>query len=171
MDETQSMLRQVFRTENPLTMAVSGTGSAGMEACVVNLIEPGDRMVVCVNGVFGGRMADVAGRCGAEVTKLERALRRSFSTAAVAECVNRVKPKVVGIVHAETSTGAAAADRGDRRRCVHEAGALLLMDCVTSLGVCLWRSTIGGSTPPIRGRRSVCLPARIGTGHVQPCCG
>src|ERR1700683_3874372 len=60
MDETQRMLRAVFRTTNELTLAVSGTGSAGMETCVVNLIEPGDRMLVCVNGVFGGRMADVA---------------------------------------------------------------------------------------------------------------
>ena len=59
MDETQGLLRQVFRTENRLTMAVSGTGSAGMEAVVVNLIEPGDAMLVCVNGVFGGRMVDV----------------------------------------------------------------------------------------------------------------
>ncbi|MCA9047770.1 MAG: alanine--glyoxylate aminotransferase family protein, partial [Planctomycetaceae bacterium] len=57
MDEVQGMLRQVFQTENRMTMAISGTGSAGMETCVVNLIEPGDRMIVCVNGVFGGRMA------------------------------------------------------------------------------------------------------------------
>ncbi len=133
MDETQSMLRQVFRTENPLTMSVSGTGSAGMEACVANLIEPGDRMVVCVNGVFGGRMADVAGRCGAEVTKLERPFGEVFSTAEVAECVNRVKPKVLGIVHAETSTGALQPIEAISK-VVHEAGALLLMDCVTSLG-------------------------------------
>src|SRR5688572_18525142 len=68
MDEAQGMLREVFRTSNPLTLAASGTGSAGMEMCVVNLIEPGDRMLVCVNGVFGGRMADVAGRAGAQVT-------------------------------------------------------------------------------------------------------
>ena len=65
MDQTQGLLRQVFKTENRLTMAVSGTGSAGMEAVVVNLIEPGDKMLVCVNGVFGGRMVDVAGRAGA----------------------------------------------------------------------------------------------------------
>ena len=72
MDETQAMLRQVFRTQNQMTLAVSGTGSAGMETCVVNLIEPGDKMVVCVNGVFGGRMADVAERAGAVVTKIEK---------------------------------------------------------------------------------------------------
>src|SRR5690606_33545305 len=105
MNETQQMLRQVFRTQNSLTMSVSGTGSAGMEACVVNLIEPGDRMVVCVNGVFGTRMADVAARCGAEVTTIERPFGEVFTPEEVEEVVKRVKPKVLGIVHAETSTG------------------------------------------------------------------
>lgn len=133
MDETQSMLRQVFRTQNALTMSVSGTGSAGMEACVANLIEPGDRMVVCVNGVFGGRMADVASRCGAEVTKLERPFGEVFTAEEIAVCVSRVKPKVLGIVHAETSTGALQPIEAISK-VVHDAGALLLMDCVTSLG-------------------------------------
>ena len=105
MNETQSMLRQVFRTQNALTLAVSGTGSAGMETCVVNLIEPGDKMVVCVNGVFGGRMADVAGRAGAHVTTTEQPFGEVFPPEQIAEVVNRIKPKVVGIVHAETSTG------------------------------------------------------------------
>src|SRR5712692_8229674 len=72
MNETQEMLRAVFRTKNQLTFPVSGTGSAGMETCVVNLIEPGDKMIVCVNGVFGQRMTDVAQRAGAAVTVLER---------------------------------------------------------------------------------------------------
>ena len=84
MDESQSMLRQVFKTKNELTLAVSGTGSAGMETCVVNLIEPGDRMLVCVNGVFGGRMADVAGRAGAKVTTLERNFGEVFTVDAIA---------------------------------------------------------------------------------------
>lgn len=105
MNETQAMLRQVFRTTNELTLAVSGTGSAGMETCVVNLIEPGDKMVVCVNGVFGGRMADVAARC-AQVTIMERPFGEIFSTAEIADVVQKVQPKVVGIVNAETSTGA-----------------------------------------------------------------
>src|SRR3954469_5587250 len=71
MDQTRQMLRNVFRTNNELTLAVSGTGSAGMEACVVNLIEPGDEMIVCVNGVFGTRMRDVAQRSGATVHSIE----------------------------------------------------------------------------------------------------
>lgn len=133
MDETQRMLRTVFRTENPLTMSVSGTGSAGMEACVVNLVEPGDRVVVCVNGVFGVRMTDVATRCGAEVTNIERPFGEVFTPEEVEDVVKRVKPKVVGIVHAETSTGALQ-PLEDISRIVHEHEALLLVDCVTSLG-------------------------------------
>jgi alanine-glyoxylate transaminase/serine-glyoxylate transaminase/serine-pyruvate transaminase len=133
MNETQAMLRQVFQTQNALTLAVSGTGSAGMETCVVNLIEPGDRMLVCVNGVFGGRMADVAGRAGAQVATIERPFGEVFSPDQVAEAVARVKPKVVGIVHAETSTGALQ-PLPEIARIVHGAGALLLADTVTSLG-------------------------------------
>jgi alanine-glyoxylate transaminase/serine-glyoxylate transaminase/serine-pyruvate transaminase len=133
MNETQQMLRHVFRTANELTLAVSGTGSAGMETCVVNLIEPGDRMVVCVNGVFGGRMADVAGRAGAQVTTIERPFGEVFSPDQIAEVVRRVQPKVLGIVHAETSTGAWQ-PLEEISRIVHDAGALLLADTVTSLG-------------------------------------
>ena len=133
MDETQTMLRQLFRTENALTLAVSGTGSAGMETCVVNLIEPGDRMLVCVNGVFGMRMADVAGRAQAEVTTIERPFGEVFTPEEIAEAVKRTQPKVVGIVHAETSTGARQ-PLEEISRIVHDAGGLLLVDCVTSLG-------------------------------------
>ena len=133
MDETQSMLRQLFQTSNELTLAVSGTGSSGMEACVVNLIEPGDAMVVCVNGVFGSRMADVASRAGAEVTTIEREFGEVFSPKEVEEVVNRVSPKVVGIVHAETSTGAWQ-PLEEISETVHRGGGLLLADCVTSLG-------------------------------------
>ncbi len=133
MTETQTMLRQVFRTANELTLAVSGTGSAGMEACVVNLIEPGDKMVVCVNGVFGGRMADVAARAGAQVTVVERPFGEIFDASQIAEVVERVRPKVVGIVHAETSTGAHQ-PLEEISKVVHAVGGLLLADTVTSLG-------------------------------------
>lgn len=133
MDETQQMLRQVFRTENRLTMSVSGTGSAGMEACVANLIERGDRMVVCTNGVFGGRMADVATRYGADVTSIERPFGEVFDPNEVAETLGKTQAKVVGIVHAETSTGALQ-PIAEIAKVVHEHDALLLVDCVTSLG-------------------------------------
>ncbi len=132
MDEVQSMLREVFQTTNQMTMAISGTGSAGMEACVVNLIEPGDRMLVGVNGVFGGRMADVAERVGAEVTKMERPFGEVFTPVEVAAAVAGTRPKVVGIVHAETSTGARQ-PLDEIAKIVHDAGALLVVDCVTSL--------------------------------------
>ncbi|MDN5848898.1 MAG: alanine--glyoxylate aminotransferase family protein [Nitrococcus sp.] len=132
MDELQTMLRAVFQTSNALTLAVSGTGSLGMEACVVNLIEPGDRMLVCVNGVFGGRMSDVAARAGAQVSTLERDYGEVFGAEEIAEAVRRLHPKVVGIVHAETSTGAWQPLQ-EIAEVVHAGDALLLVDCVTSL--------------------------------------
>ena len=133
MNEVQSMLRQVFQTKNEMTLAVSGTGSAGMETCVVNLIEPGDKMIVCVNGVFGGRMVDVAERAGAVVIKLERPFGEVFSSAEIEAAVKQHSPKVLGIVHAETSTGALQ-PLEEISKIVHAAGGLLLVDCVTSLG-------------------------------------
>ena len=133
MDEVQDMLRAIFHTTNELTLAVSGTGSAGMEACVVNLLEPGDKIVVCTNGVFGGRMADVAERIGAEVVQINRPFGEIFSVEEIEEVVKKEKPKVLGIVHAETSTGAAQ-PLNEISKVVHEADALLLVDCVTSLG-------------------------------------
>ncbi|MBI1314920.1 aminotransferase class V-fold PLP-dependent enzyme [bacterium] len=133
MNEVQDMLRQIFQTQNKLTLAVSGTGSAGMETCVVNLIERGDRMLVGVNGVFGGRMKDVAERAGAEVSAIERPFGEVFSPDEVAAAVKAHSPKVVGLVHAETSTGALQ-PLEEIAKIVHDAGALLLVDCVTSLG-------------------------------------
>lgn len=133
MDGLQRMLRGLFRTENRMTMAISATGSAGMEATVVNLIEPGDSMVVCVNGVFGARMVDVAERAGAQVTRLERPWGDVFSPAEIQATLERIKPKVLGIVLAETSTGAWQPIE-EISRLVHDAGALLLVDAVTGLG-------------------------------------
>ncbi len=133
MNETQNLLRRTFQTDNHLTFPVSGTGSAGMETCVVNLLEPGDRMVVAVNGVFGQRMTDVAGRAGADVTTIERPWGQVFDLQQIRECLQKVRPKVLGIVHAETSTGAwqPAAELG---KLCHEFDALLILDTVTSLG-------------------------------------
>jgi alanine-glyoxylate transaminase/serine-glyoxylate transaminase/serine-pyruvate transaminase len=133
MNEMQRMLQGVFRTTNPMTLAVSGTGSAGMEAAVVNLIEPGDAMLVCVNGVFGSRMVDVAQRAGARVTRIERPWGEVFTADDVKSALAHARPKVVGIIMAETSTGAWQPIE-EISRLVHDAGALLLVDAVTALG-------------------------------------
>jgi alanine-glyoxylate transaminase/serine-glyoxylate transaminase/serine-pyruvate transaminase len=133
MNEVQAMLRELFQTKNEMTLAVSGTGSSGMETCVVNLVEPGDKVVVGVNGVFGGRMKDVFERAGADVLAIERPFGEVFSAEEVATAVQQHSPKVVGMVHAETSTGALQSLE-EISKVVHDAGGLLLADCVTSLG-------------------------------------
>jgi alanine-glyoxylate transaminase/serine-glyoxylate transaminase/serine-pyruvate transaminase len=134
MDGTRKMLQQVFRTQNELTMAVSGTGSAGMEAAVVNLVEPGDEAIVCVNGVFGARMKDVFERCGAAVHGIEMPWGETIPAEKVGEMLKaHPRVKIVGIVHAETSTGAHQ-PLEEISKLVHAAGALLLVDAVTSLG-------------------------------------
>ena len=134
MEEVKSLLRFVFATENALTIPISGTGSAGMEACVVNLVEPGDEVVVGVNGVFGTRLAEVATRAGATVTRVEapwgRVVRAEQVEAALRNCR---QPKLVALIHAETSTGAWQ-PLEDAARLAHDHGALFLADCVTSLG-------------------------------------
>lgn len=134
MDDTRQLLQSVFRTTNEMTIAVSGTGSAGMEACVCNLIEPGDEMIVCVNGVFGTRMRDVAQRYGATVHSIETDWGKTIEPDAVADALKaHPATKVLGIVHAETSTGAHQ-PLEEISKLVHDAGALLLVDAVTSLG-------------------------------------
>jgi alanine-glyoxylate transaminase/serine-glyoxylate transaminase/serine-pyruvate transaminase len=118
MDETQQLLRFLFQTENQLTIPVSGTGSAGMETCFVNLVEPGDEVVVCIHGVFGTRMADIV---------------KTIDPEAVRKAVTGRSPKLLSIVHAETSTGVCQ-DLKDISGIAREAGALFLVDMVTSLG-------------------------------------
>ena len=132
LDEIRELLKYTFQTKNELTLAMSGSGSAGMETCVVNLIEPGDTMLVCVNGLFSGRMADVAQRCGAEVSTVEVEWGKVFSPEQIAAALKKKPAKVVGIVHAETSTGASQPIE-EISGIVHEHGALLLVDAVASL--------------------------------------
>ncbi len=134
MTEVQGMLRLVFRTENPFTIAVSGTGSAGMEASLVNLVEPGDAVVVAVAGAFGGRMAEVVGRAGGRVVRLEVPWGEVCALPRIEEALRAEgKVKAVAVVHAETSTGAQQPLEGLGRLC-HAHGALLVVDAVTSLG-------------------------------------
>jgi len=103
MDEIKEMLRPVMQTDHEATMPMSGTGSAGMEACFVNLIEPGDRVLVLVNGVFGKRMADVAGRLGARVDALEFEWGTPVEVPAVGRKLASADYSLVAVVHAETS--------------------------------------------------------------------
>jgi alanine-glyoxylate transaminase/serine-glyoxylate transaminase/serine-pyruvate transaminase len=133
MNETQEMLRQAFQTKNHLTFPVSATGMAGMEACVVNLVEPGDKIVVCVKGFFGQRIFEVAQRAGADITRLECPWGQVFDLQPIREVLAKVRPKVLAIVQAETSTGAWQPIEELGKLC-HEFDTLLLIDAVTSLG-------------------------------------
>jgi alanine-glyoxylate transaminase/serine-glyoxylate transaminase/serine-pyruvate transaminase len=136
LDQVQVALRGVFRTENRITLPISGTGSAGMEACLANLLEDGDEVVVGVNGVFGTRMADVAARLGAKVVPAQAAWGTALSADAVRQALERcAKPRVVAIVHAETSTGVWQ-PVPEIVQVAHDAGALVVLDTVTSLAGC-----------------------------------
>lgn len=133
MNETQELLRFLFQTENPLTIPVSGTGSAGMETCFVNLVEPGDEVVVCVNGVFGTRMADIVNRIGGKLIRVDAEWGKTIDPDAVRKAVRRKHPKVIAVVHAETSTGVCQ-PLTELSALAKEKDALFLVDMVTSLG-------------------------------------
>ena len=136
MEETKTLLRSVFQTTNPLTFPISGTGSAGMETCFVNLVEPGDEVIIGVNGVFGTRMVDVVERCGGKPVIMQAPWGRVFTPDDVRSALKRCpQPKLVAVVHAETSTGAWQ-PLEEISALVHQAGALFLVDAVTSLGGC-----------------------------------
>ena len=134
MDRIQEMLRRLFRTENRLTIAVSGTGSSGMESAFVNVVEPGDEVLVCVNGVFGNRMSDIVERIGGVLHRIDRPWGEVFDPAEIEEALQRHPDvKVVAIVHAETSTGALQPLEEIGELCRRD-DRLFLVDCVTSLG-------------------------------------
>jgi alanine-glyoxylate transaminase / serine-glyoxylate transaminase / serine-pyruvate transaminase len=134
MDQTSEMLRQVFLTQNKLTLPVSGTGSSGMETAFVNVVEPGDTVIIGVKGVFGQRMVDVARRCGAEIIEVTEEWGNPIPEEKMIDALKKhPEAKVCAIVHAETSTGV--------RQPIEEIGAfvrgtdtLFLVDAVTSLG-------------------------------------
>ncbi len=132
MDEIQELLRYSFQTDNPLTVPISGTGSAGMEACVANLVEAGDGVVVGCNGYFGGRLAEMASRHGGRVERLTRPWGEVFALEELAAALVEHRPAILGLVHAETSTGARQPLDGVAELC-REHDCLLLVDTVTSL--------------------------------------
>jgi alanine-glyoxylate transaminase/serine-glyoxylate transaminase/serine-pyruvate transaminase len=134
MEETKTLLRYAFQTENKLTFPVSGPGSVGMESCFVNLVEPGDKVIVCINGVFGGRMLENVKRCGGVPVVVEDAWGEAVDPAKV-EAAFAANPdtKILAFVHAETSTGALS-DAATLAAIARRHGALVILDCVTSLG-------------------------------------
>ena len=133
MDETMARLRTVFRTSNELTLPISGTGSAGMEACFVNLLEPGDTAIIGANGVFGDRMCEVARRCGAEVVRVEAPWGKPLDPQRLLDAqAQRPGARVVAVVHAETSTG--VENDIAPLRALRNTDTLLVVDTVTSLG-------------------------------------
>ncbi|MEJ1376838.1 MAG: alanine--glyoxylate aminotransferase family protein, partial [Candidatus Sedimenticola sp. (ex Thyasira tokunagai)] len=134
MEEVKQLLQYAFQTENVLTMPVSAPGSAGMESCFVNLVEPGDKVIVCQNGVFGGRMKENVERCGGTPVMVQDAWGRAVDPQKL-EDVLKANPdaKIVAFVHAETSTGA----QSDVKTLVelsHKYDCLTIVDAVTSLG-------------------------------------
>jgi len=134
MDEEQSLLREVFMTKNTLTLPLSGTGSTGMEAALCNFLEPGDRVIVGCNGFFSERMCEMAARYGATVTRIEKPWGEVFAPDEIEDALATGGPtKMAALVHAETSTGALQPLEGIAH-IVHRYGALLMVDCVTSLG-------------------------------------
>ena len=134
MDDVREMLREVFQTKNAATLPVSGTGTAGMEASLVNVLEPGDVLVIGTNGFFGERLAEIGRRCGAEVMTVEHPMGLPVDPDAVrARVASLPRVKAVAVVHAETSTGVLT-PLEPLAEIAHEAGALLVVDAVTSLG-------------------------------------
>lgn len=134
MNQEQQLLRCVFQTNNKLTIAIQGTGSAGMEAALCNFIEPGDSVLVAVMGFFGDRMCEMAKRYGAKVDRLERPWGQVFDPVQIETAMKSKKYKLLALVHAETSTGALQPDIPEIALAAHQHGALLVLDTVTSLG-------------------------------------
>ena len=134
MEQLKDLLRYAFQTNNALTFPVSAPGSAGMEMCFVNLVEPGDKVVVCVNGVFGGRMLENVKRCGGVPVVVNDEWGKPVTIANVEQAL-RDNPniKVLAFVHAETSTGAQS-DAKALAALAQNYGVLTIMDCITSLG-------------------------------------
>ncbi len=134
MDEIKGLLQYAFQTENALTLPISAPGSAGMEACFVNLVSPGDTVIVCRNGVFGGRMQENVERCGATAVMVDDDWGQPVSLDKVAEAFARhPQASLLAFVHAETSTGVRSDARG-LCALAREHGALSIVDTVTSLG-------------------------------------
>ena len=133
MSDVEQLLKMAYGTTDGVTMVISGTGSAGMEACVANFVEAGAKFAVFANGYFADRISEMGKRQGANLVRFEKPWGETFSDAEAQEFIRREKPQVVAFIHAETSTG--ALQQGTAIcTAAHEVGALVIADCVTSLG-------------------------------------
>lgn len=132
LDRVQEQLGELFRMRDALALPISATGSAGMEACFANLLEPGERALIAVQGVFGERMTSVAERCGAKPIRVEADMGEIIPPGRLIDAIERHRPELVGLVHAETSTGVAQ-PVSEVAHAARAAGALVVLDCVTSL--------------------------------------
>jgi alanine-glyoxylate transaminase/serine-glyoxylate transaminase/serine-pyruvate transaminase len=134
MKEVQELLRYLFQTKNELTVPVSGTGSAGMEAALCNLIEPDDRVLIAIKGYFGERLFQIAGRYGAQVDRIDRPWGEVFDPDEIKNALGQEKYKLLAIVHGETSTGVQQPEIAEIAAAAHQNGALMVLDTVASLG-------------------------------------
>jgi alanine-glyoxylate transaminase/serine-glyoxylate transaminase/serine-pyruvate transaminase len=133
MEDVQELLRYTYQTTNEFTLAVSGTGSAGMEAAVMNFVEPGTKIAIFANGFFSERMTEMCCRQQADIVRLEKPWGQTYSDEEAQEFIERERPQVVGFIHNETSTGALQSPRAICET-AHSVGAVVIGDCVTSLG-------------------------------------
>jgi len=133
MGDVQQLVKMAYGTRDGATLVISGTGSAGMEAAIANFVEPATKFAIFANGYFSDRLTEMAKRNGANVVRFEKAWGETFTDDEAAEFIRREKPRVVAYVHAETSTGALQSGKAICAA-AHDAGALVIADCVTSLG-------------------------------------
>ena len=134
MKEVQELLRYLFQTKNELTVPVSGTGSAGMEAALCNLIEPDDHVLIAIKGYFGERLFQIAERYGAQVDRIDRPWGEVFDPDEIKTALGQEKYKLLAIVHGETSTGVQQPEIAEIAAAAHQNGALMVLDTVASLG-------------------------------------
>ena len=134
MSEVKELLRYLFKTTNEMTLPISGTGSAGMETALCNFIEPGDAVLIAVNGFFGERLAEIASRYGAKVDRLERPWGEIFTPAEIDQALQKERYKLLAMVHGETSTGTVQLQVDQIAAAAHRHGALIVLDTVASLG-------------------------------------
>ncbi|MEB3226634.1 MAG: alanine--glyoxylate aminotransferase family protein [Synechococcus sp.] len=168
MEEVKDLLRYTWQTDNPFTISVSGTGSAAMEATLANMVEPGDKVLIGINGYFGHRLVDMASRYDAEVQTFSTAWGKAFTLEEITAAVAAHEPKILALVHAETSTGARQPLEGVKEVC-EKHGTMLLIDTVTSLsGVPLFLDEWGVDLAYSGTQKALACPPGLGPLTLSP---